>query len=453
MSLTFSRVSQQVARYTPLGLNAECCGRCRFYMAPSSCGRIVGPVSPRGWCKYYSREMVQQWGGSVPVATAGGPPGVTFDQSFLTGSLGTGAVFTRASTGWAYGPTGVLTSFAANVPRFDYDPVTLQPRGVLLEDTSTNVCLQSGNLASGAWNVQGSPTAPTVTGNNTAAPDGTITGTRLVYPAVSSAYSYIGQGFTLTAVPYAVSVWLRGSVGGEQLYVGMTTGTVQYSTARLTLTTNWQRFSVITPALTAGGWTFQIGTDFRGGSQTSTPAQTVYAWGGMLEASPYVSSYISTTTAAVTRAAEALSYPIASVTGFNAAAGSLLFEYDGANTPSVIGGLSDGSTANMIYYSDNGAANCYVATVAKTIGLTPVRAYPAVSKIVTSYEPNRFSGALKGGAVASDGTIPAGPFAWTTRLSVGCSPWGLDSQIGTHMRRAAYWGRALSDPEKQQVTT
>ena len=50
------------ARYTPLGSNAECCGRCRFYMAPSSCGRIVGPVSPRGWCKYYSREMVQTWG-------------------------------------------------------------------------------------------------------------------------------------------------------------------------------------------------------------------------------------------------------------------------------------------------------------------------------------------------------------------------------------------------------
>ena len=121
MSLTFSRVSQQVARYTPLGSNAECCGRCRFYMAPSSCGRIVGPVSPRGWCKYYSREMVQAYGGSIIAFGTQIPSGATLDLSFMTpGTLDPRITFTRASTATYTDFNGVTQTAAVNAPRWDY---------------------------------------------------------------------------------------------------------------------------------------------------------------------------------------------------------------------------------------------------------------------------------------------------------------------------------------------
>ena len=256
------------------------------------------------------------------------PPGVTFDQSFLGGSLGPGAVFTRASTGTYYDSAGVLRSAAIDAPRFDYDRVTLQLKGLLLEDTSTNLWLQSADASNAAW-VKGNATvaAPVVTANQSAAPDGTVTAASVAYPAVSAAgnYSTLFQSITVTAQQYAWSVWLKGTVGGEQLYVAVLGATAARS--RVTLTTQWQRFTLITSTATAGSGFFEIGCDLRDGSQTAIAAQTIYVWGGQVEALPYASSYIPTTTVSVTRAVDSLRYPIASITGFDTTKGSLAHEY------------------------------------------------------------------------------------------------------------------------------
>src|SRR4029078_9246209 len=70
----------------------------------------------------------------------------SFDVDFVgSGSIGAGGVFTRASTGTYYDSAGVLRSAAINTPRFDYDPVTLQLKGLLLEDARTNGLLTSGD--------------------------------------------------------------------------------------------------------------------------------------------------------------------------------------------------------------------------------------------------------------------------------------------------------------------
>ena len=166
--------------------------------------------------------------------------------------------------------------------------------------------------------------------NNTVSPDAsTITAVQIVYPAVSGAgnTSIVYDIITVTAVSHAYSVWLRGNVGGEQLYL-IAQDTTRHGSPRLTLTTAWQRFSFITPVLVAGSVYFSIGTDLNDSNEAATPAQTIYAWGAQVESIGYVTSYIPTTTAAVTRAADALSYPIASVTGFNATQGSLELEYN-----------------------------------------------------------------------------------------------------------------------------
>ena len=217
---------------------------------------------------------------------------------------------------------------ATNAPRFDYDPATLQLKGVLLEDASTNLVLQSGNLADAAWSGNGITSAlPVVTANQTAAPDGTLTAARIVYPAVSAAGAASGvyQGVALTASSYAFSVWLKGSAGGEQLYLG-TLGGIFASAPRITLTTQWRRFTHITGTFPAGTSFFQIGTDLRDGTQTSTPGGTVYAWGAQVELN-YGSSYIPTTSAPVTRAGDAPRYPVAAVVGFGQTQGTLMHEY------------------------------------------------------------------------------------------------------------------------------
>ncbi|MCY1253011.1 hypothetical protein D9M68_123220 [compost metagenome] len=66
--------------------------------------------------------------------------------------------FTRASAGWSFSAGGVLTQVAANVPRLDYDLITLAARGLLLEEQRTNGIRNSS--AAGA--VAGAPgTVPT----------------------------------------------------------------------------------------------------------------------------------------------------------------------------------------------------------------------------------------------------------------------------------------------------
>lgn len=93
--------------------------------------------------------------------------------------------FTRGSPGSYFDSSGVLQSAAINVPRFDYDPVTLAARGILVEIGITNRV--RNNTAVGA--VAGTPgTMPTNWGTFT-----TLTGlTReVVGTGTESGISYI----------------------------------------------------------------------------------------------------------------------------------------------------------------------------------------------------------------------------------------------------------------------
>ena len=51
--------------------------------------------------------------------------------------------FTRASNATYLAANGVITTVGPNVPRFDYDPVTLQCKGLLLEETRSNFLYNS----------------------------------------------------------------------------------------------------------------------------------------------------------------------------------------------------------------------------------------------------------------------------------------------------------------------
>ncbi len=62
---------------------------------------------------------------------------------FLSGVLDSRITFVRASTATFTGSNGLLQTAAIDAPRFDYDPVTLAPKGLLIEETRTNLLLNS----------------------------------------------------------------------------------------------------------------------------------------------------------------------------------------------------------------------------------------------------------------------------------------------------------------------
>jgi hypothetical protein len=66
----------------------------------------------------------------------GSAGGIAFD--FRSGALDPRISFTRASAAWYFDSAGNLVQASTNEPRFDYDPATLQARGLLIESGRTN---------------------------------------------------------------------------------------------------------------------------------------------------------------------------------------------------------------------------------------------------------------------------------------------------------------------------
>ena len=68
----------------------------------------------------------------------------------LTSALDSRVTFARAGSGTYTDSTGVLQTAAANVPRFDHDPITLAPRGLVVEEQRTNLVRFSGEISNAA---------------------------------------------------------------------------------------------------------------------------------------------------------------------------------------------------------------------------------------------------------------------------------------------------------------
>jgi len=70
----------------------------------------------------------------------------------LTSFLGaSGGTFSRASIGTYFDSSGVLQTTPSGTPRFDHDPVTHAPKGILIEETRTNLIKRSSEFDDPTW--------------------------------------------------------------------------------------------------------------------------------------------------------------------------------------------------------------------------------------------------------------------------------------------------------------
>jgi hypothetical protein len=383
----------------------------------------------------------------------GVPAGATLDLNFMTpGSLDPRVTFTRASTATYFDATGVMRSAASNAPRWDYDPVTHALKGLLIEESRTNLWLYSADASNAAWLESGGiVAAPVVTGNQVAAPDGTVTAARVVYPAVSGAgaWTQVTQQIAVAANSYAFSVWLRGNVGGERLYLMTTVDAVTYYRQQATLTTAWQRFTLITPSIN-GGYYWQIGTDLRDVGQTSAPAQTIYIWGGQLETGAFATSYIPTTAAAVTRAADVATVPTGA--WFNAAGtGTAAIEFN----PS---GVAPAAYPRL--FADAASSKGLYLNSSLQFGVFDGGTIAATSNAATLGAVSKAAGTLPASSGTSTFVLNGGPSA-SVALSIGFGSTSTFKLMGDntafdyadgYIRHARYWPRALTNAELQSVT-
>lgn len=120
-------------------------------------------------------------------------PSMSLD--FLSGSLDPKVTFTRASTATYFGSDGLLKIAAVDVPRFDYGPVTMQPKGMLIEESRTNILLNSAALATQSVTTTAQAYTLTFYGTGSVSLSGAYTGSL----AGTGAANRVSLTFTATA--------------------------------------------------------------------------------------------------------------------------------------------------------------------------------------------------------------------------------------------------------------
>jgi hypothetical protein len=195
-------------------------------------------------------------------------------------------------------------------------------------------------------------------------------------------------------------------------------------------------------------------------SYAGNAANGLLIWGAQIEAGAFPTSYIPTTAASVTRAADNASMPTAA--WFNAGVGTLATEFImrtvpatqntefvgvGTNSAILVRGFVPGTLANATLHMFNGGGALLAVSTANNVTLG------TTSKSAFTYNTTSLVGtiALNGGAVAS-GTA-SGAFGGFTTVFIGGSGATRGLPLNGTLSRVRYWPRALSNTELRQVTT
>lgn len=370
-----------------------------------------------------------------------------FALNLLSGALDSRVAFTRSTTGTRINASGLIESVAIDGPRFDYDPVTLAPLGLLIEEQRTNLLLRASEFGDALW----AKSSISVVSDATSAPDGSSTAVTI---SGSAANAFVWQNVALTAASYAYSVYVKAGTA-TSVRVNVYDNADHYVVFDLTTGTSSSQVNVSGYAAQqcGNGWwrLWIIWTAAAIGSQIRVllpAAGTVHVWGAQLEAGAFPTSYIPTTTAQVTRTADNFSITGTNFSSwYNASEGTLLvdmaFIASAINPNAGIDLRSDNSnyvtvraTTGFVQTSA-GTQALFVAGVANT---TP-------KKRAIAYKANDFAYSYDGGAVLTD-TAGAVPVMNTLRLDVANG----SISSNAHIRSLSYFNTRKSNAELQAMT-
>lgn len=383
-----------------------------------------------------------------------------------------------AATAYTATTTQAITNYVpqlmtapAGRPRIDYNPITRAPLGLLIEESRQNVWLRSEDFANASW----TKTASSITANTIVAPDGTLTGDKIVEDTANSSH-YVSQAITsVVSTTYVTSVYLKA---GERSAVRLSRngGTVASAFDLSAGTVTNAAGSTGTITAVGNGW-YRCSISFAGASVTdsvyielqtsaSTSSQTytgngyagVYVWGAQWETGSFATSYIPTVASAVTRSADA-----ASMTGtnfsswYNAAEGTLYAEYRvTAATVRNAAAISDNTLNNRIILRANNASGSGNAVSIGSVGgavqwndSAGTPSLTQLNKFTVAYRRNDVAFALNAGAVVTDTSclIPV-----VDRLNIGSDGSAGTDPLNGHLGKLAYYPLRVTNAQLQAIT-
>jgi len=393
-----------------------------------------------------------------------------------------GAQLEQRSSATAYTPTTtapitnyipVLMTAPANVARLDYNPTTGQALGLLIEESRTNLVLQS-QFASGFTFVRTTQNINTII-----APDGTLTASKIIPTNVSGSHALYQAVTVASGAPYTWSGYFKAGEyntiqlncqASASIYIvtfnlvsGTSTNVSGTGTATITLVGNgWYRCTATaTTASTSGFWQFDVRDNSGNTSFTGDGYSGIYIWGAQLEAGAFATSYIPTVASTVTRAVDA-----ASMTGTNFSSwynqSEWSFYWESNSTVSTVNALVwelyrpagasftalgfNNSTTGQAAFSTYGSSN--IGQTAGTIVAGSTNKYSATTKPGTGNNILALNGTVQA-TTASPAwlNVPTGLYFYD--INTGGVNWSLNG----HIRKLSYYPIALSSSNLVALTS
>ena len=400
------------------------------------------------------------------------------NKSLVDATTGSSLVtFTRASSGTYVDSAGVIQTAATDVPRFDHNPTTGESLGLLVEEQRTNLLVRSEEFDDAYW-TKGNAS---ITANSIAAPNGTLTGAKIVEDTSSTThYARRSTSPTTNTSPITFSVYVKAA---ERTYVGLaiqdaTTFTRQSNvnfdlgsgtastvsniggagSASATITpvgNGWYRCTLTT---TLGGtdtnalsWIY-VSTS-SGFTYTGNGTSGIYAWGAQLEAGAFPTSYIPTTTAAVTRSAD-----VCSISGSNFSAwyrqdeGTMFAQFRPHSTATIgIAGFDDGTNNNR--WRLGRASSEEAQQIVQVSGVNQVTTFIS-SLTLNGLASTAATVRLNDCSITVNGLIPLDDTSCTVptvnKMTIGSAQ--ALTAAGSTIRRITYWPTRLPNSTLQTLT-
>jgi hypothetical protein len=365
--------------------------------------------------------------------------------------------------------------------RFDYDPVTLAPKGILIEEQRTNLQTYSAEFDNAAW----TKVAASVSANTAVAPSGATVADTLIENTANSIHAAL-QGTTRTAgvATYTFSVFFKALGTNRYIRILISDGpTTNYSGAFVDPVTGTIVGSVINVGFTAGsvtitpvgnGWyrgvvtatTDAVSTGLVGQVYLATTASVtsytgdgtsgVYLWGAQLEAGAFATSYIPTVASQVTRSPDICNIVAPMFAPwYNQSEGTFVVSFDTVDVSTyaaVVVAFTDLSnridmgTGTLIFRStvaNGGVTQADLASAGTTVA-------NVVNTGALAYKINDFASTLNGGGLLTDtsGTLPS-----VSRLDIGNRNNDATLQLNGHIRSIRYFPFRASNNQLQVLST
>ena len=384
----------------------------------------------------------------------------------LTPSVGPTPSYTRASTGTYFDASGVLTTAAINGPRFDhvYNGVFWVSKGLLVEEARTNLETYSEDFSNAVWAKENA----TITTNQLSAPNNNTTADLVLETSANGSHGFYRNDGSLAS--HTFSVFLkpagrdkvkiyRGGVPADSVVFDLVTLLASSVGANVSgysifpVGGGWVRCSVTNNVASVEQYVYFL--DSSGSvAYTGDITKGVYAWGAQLEAGAFPTSYIPTTTAAVTRSADICQISGTDFSGFwNQTEGSVVLSYDMilatlvATTQRVFTAWNAGFSSGLVIYDDSSGCNVEVnpgASFAFGSSVSP-------TNVALGYKVNDFATGRNGGAVLTD-TSGAGP-SGLNAMYIGNNIGNGSNMHNGHIARLRYFNTRLINSQLVALST